>query len=525
MSLLQRKLFYQLYFLYALGLKRIYDLDSLDHPSFGALIGEEDNLRSSGMNKRIERIAQTPKTIELLQERALAGRAELINRKDAELLYTDTHVIEVWVNKAIAMAKHGTKNKKVKAINVHYLIGSDSATPIVKEYSSGNKRLHWAIPRLLEKADQGLKQQGKRLKIICFDKGGVSLETLKSIAAKGKAFLCWGKRTAYVKKQIARIRQNRFRHKREKEICQNGKLMKVVERLADTTTYLRGWGKMRTIVVELPEQEGGDRLWMYTNLKRNRYDCLQLRQMMRYKQRQENFFKIRKYRSALDCFAGGRCRIKPLSRPSEKALELLKKQFKRQEKSIEKDQDNLIEVKELKSHRLLKPDLARRETDYLKRRIKQNIEQKRKTEEKIRWAEGGKRPGFIKQPFQLELNKQKLLNEFQDLMLLAKRESIKEFLDCYQNVLKKEGYGYQETTQRMKYLDKVAIEKELFDLGGIIIRDKIEKKLTIQIKSQGRDYFKKALVSFLHQLNKKKTKVDYGDKQRYRLYFCLAPPG
>ena len=42
---------HQLYFLYASGEERLFDLDSVDHRGFGALIGMEDNLRSSGMNK------------------------------------------------------------------------------------------------------------------------------------------------------------------------------------------------------------------------------------------------------------------------------------------------------------------------------------------------------------------------------------------------------------------------------------------------------------------------------------------
>lgn len=520
----KEKLAYQLYFLYCIGRKRIYDLDSLDHRGFGALIAQGDNLRSSGMNKRLGKIAQPP-IIDLFQKKALAGRAGLINRRDCELAYCDSHVVEVWVNKAIAMAKHGTKNKKVKAINVHYLTGSDTQTPLAKEYTAGNRRLNWSIPHLVKRADEGLRQQGRRLRTLCFDKGGISLKVLKVLVESGKGFLCWGRRTGYVKRQIERIKSNRFRYKRKKEIRQDGKMKRVVERLADTTTYLRGLGKLRTVVVELPEAEGGDKLWMYTNLKRKSYDPIQLREMMRYKQRQENFFKSRKNKSALDCFAGGRCRAKPLPRPSGRQLELLKRQQGRLVKRIEKDKENLFDVKELRSHGLYKADVAKRELDYLNKRIKQAIEQKKKTEEKILWAEGGMRPSFIKSRYELELDKQKLLNEFQDLAILSKRETLKEFSYCYQKVLEKEGLPSQEVAQRMKYLDKIAIEKELFNLGGIIIRDKKEKRMTVLIKSQGRQYFKKALEVFLHRLNKKKTEVDYGDKQKYQLHFSPASLG
>ena len=512
---------HQIYFLYAIGGKRLYDLDSVEHREFGALIGMEDNLRSSGMNKRVRRMAKK-EAIEEFQKKAFRGRLGFINRKDMELCYCDTHVIEVWVNKFISMARHGTKQKQVKAINAHYLTGSDTMTVLSKEYTQGNKRLSWAIPGLVKRAEEELREKGHKLGIICFDKGGISLKVLKGLAQAGKGFLCWGKRTEYVKKQIKRIRDYRFRYRHKKEIRQDGKLIKVEERLADTTTHVKGLGKVRTIVVELPETEGGERLWMYTNLRRNRYDVIQIREMMRYKQRQENFFKIRKHKSALDCFVGGRCKIKPIMRPSEKILQLLRKQVRRLSRRIEKDQESLSQVKELREHGLYKKDTAKRETDYLNRRIGQNMEQKEKTEEKILWAEGGKRPEFIKQRYELELEKQKILNEFQDIVMLSKRESLKGFISCYRRVLDKEGLFKEEITQRMKYLDKAGIEKELFRLGGTIICDKREKRMTVMIRSQGREYFKKALEIFLHEQNKKNTVLDYGEKKVSTSFLSIA---
>ena len=514
---------HQIYFLYGSGGKRLYELDSVEHRGFGALIGMRDNLRSSGMNKRVRRMAEKV-AIEEFQKKAFRGRVGLINRKDTELCYCDTHVIEVWVNKLIAMARHGTKQKQVKAINVHYLTGSDTLTVLSKEYTQGNKRLHWAIPHLVKRAEETLREKGRRIKIICFDKGGISLKVVKTLALQGKGFLCWGKRTEYVKRQIKRIRDYRFRYRRKKEIRQDGKIMKVEERLADTSTQLKGLGKVRTVVVELPEVEGGERLWMYTNLKRSRYDALQIREMMRYKQRQENFFKFKKKKSALDCFSGGRCKIKPIKCPSEKILQLLRKKVRRLTMRVEKDQESLSEVKELREHGLYKKDTAKREADYLNRRIKQNIQEKEKTEGKILWAEGGKRPKFIKPRYELELEKQKILNEFQDIVMLSKRESLKEFISCYKKILRIEGFSSQEIIQRMRYLDTSAVEKELFGLGGTIICDKREKRMTVMIRSQGREYFKKALEIFLHEQNKKNTVLDYGKKEKYQLHFCLLPP-
>ena len=509
-----------LYLLYASGRKRLYDLDYMDHDGLGALIGMKANIRSSGMNKRVAKLAN-PGIIDFFQKKALAGRSGLINRKDLELCYGDTHVTEVYVNKRIPMARHGTKLKQVKAINIHYLIGSDTGTPISKIYAAGNKRLHWSIPRLVKKAEEGLK---RKIGIICFDKGGISLKTFKSLIKSGKAFLCWGKRSEYMKKQIKRLKPHRFRWTRKKEIRQGGKLIKTEERIADTTTRVKGLGKVRTIVVELPEIEGGERLWMHTNLSRRSYGSIEIREMMRFKQRVENYFKSRKNKAALDCFAGGRCKVKAMSRPSKKLLELLKKQLKRLTRKIEKDGDNLSDVKELKEHEALSRETAKRETDYLNRRIEQNTEQKKKTKEKIQWAEGGDRPKFIKQRYELELEKQKFLNEFQDLAILSKRESLKEFLGCYKKVLEKDNLPGEEISQRMECLDKSAIEKELFSLSGIISYDQRDKKVTIMILPQGREYFRKALEIFLHQQNKKKVVVQYSHIERYQLKFCLSPP-
>ena len=78
--------------------------------------------------------------------------------------------------------------------------------------------------------------------------------------------------------------------------------MKVEERIADTTTYLKGLGKLRTIVVKLAEAEGGEKVWIHTNAKRRSYDPIELREMMRYKQREEVFFKSRTNKGALNCF-------------------------------------------------------------------------------------------------------------------------------------------------------------------------------------------------------------------------------
>ena len=108
-------------------------------------------------------------------------------------------------------------------------------------------------------------------------------------------------------------------------------------------------------------------------------------------------------------------------------------------------------------------------------------------------------------------------------MILSKRESLKEFLSCYKKVLKIEGFSSQEIFQRMRHLDTSAVEKELFGLGGIIICDKREKRMTVMIRTQGREYFKKALEIFLHEQNQKKTVLDYGKKERYQLHFSLSP--
>ena len=263
---------------------------------------------------------------------------------------------------------------------------------------------------------------------------------------------------------------------------------------------------------------------MHTNLSRRSYGSIEIREMMRFKQREENYFKARKNKGALDCFAGGRCKIKPISRPSTKLLELLKKQNRRLERRIKKDHGDLHDIKELRDHGIYKRDLAKRETDYLSRRIKYNAEQKEKTEEKIKWAEGGDRPKSIKQRYELELGKQQLLNEMQDLSMLSKRESLKEFLGCYKKVLEKDNFPGEEISQRMEYLDKSAIEKELFNLSGMISYDQRDKKVTIMIVPQGREYFRKALELFLHKQNKKKVVVEYSHIEKYQLHFCLAPP-
>ena len=509
-----------LYLLYASGRKRLYDLDYMDHEGIGALIGMKANIRSSGMNKRVAKLAN-PSLIDLFQKKALAGRSGLINRKDLEICYGDTHVTEVYVNKRIPMARHGIKAKQVKAINVHNLIGSDTGTPLSKIYAAGNKRLHWSIPHLVKRAEEGLK---RKIGIICFDKGGISLKTLKALIKSGKAFLCWGKRSEYMKKQIKRLKPHRFTWRRKKEIRQDGKIIKTEERIADTTTHLRGLGKIRTAVIQLPEIEGGERLWIHANLSRRSYSSIEIREMMRFKQREENYFKSRKNKGALDCFAGGKCKVKPMSRPSKKLLKLFKKQLKRLNRKIEKDGYNLSDVKELREHGALSRETAKRETDYLERRIQQNIEQKKKTEENIKWAEGGDRPKFIKQRYELELEKQKFLNEIQDLSMLAKRESLKEFLGCYKKVLEKDNFPREEISQRMEHLDKSAIEKELFSLSGIISYDQRDKKVTIMIVPQGREYFRKALEVFLHQQNKKKIVMQYSPIEKYQLQFCLAPP-
>lgn len=518
----KEQIMYTLYFLYAAGLKRVYDLDTVDHESFGALIGADDNIRSSGMNKRISGMAK-PALLDCLDQKALAGRAWLLSSKD-KLVFCDTHVIEIWTNFFIFMARHGTKAKQVKAINVHTLIGSDTSTPIMTEYSAGNKRLHWAIPRLVEKSETELKKHGKQIEIVCFDKGGISLPTFKKIVFKlKKGFLCWAKRTAYVNKQINKLKDKRFKYSRKKEIRQNGEKFIVEEKIADTTTYLKGWGKVRSIVVQLPPEEYSERLCLYTNLSRAKYSALEVRDMVSYRQREENYFKTGKYKSALDCFSGGKCIVKPVRRPSEKEKDLLEKQVCRQEKSIETDNDDLIEIKELKKSTLLKKRFADREIGYLEDNIKKTETKNKITTERLEWACGGKRPSFIKTRYEVELYKQRFLGVVQETMLLAKRESLKDFYKLYEKVLEKENLSADEVASHMQYLDHTGIEKQLFNLSGQVIRDEAEGKIIVYIKAQGREYFRKALALYLNHLNKKQAELDYGRFNKYRLYFYLSP--
>lgn len=497
-----------IYFLYLIGRKRLYDLENVTHRDFAVLIAKSGkHLLSSGAHKRIGEIAE-----EVDVDRFEESSCESIVKSgivDSKIVYVDSHVSEVWRKENISMALHGIKRRKVKAINKHYVVNETGDVPLARELSSGRRRLSQVLSGLVTKVKQYLPYF-----IVAFDKGGVSKKTFKACIEERVGFVAWAPKWVKIKKEIEKIPKHRYRLVRKVEIKNNKgeKVKKIVERLTETKIEYPGIGKIRTVVVWFLNTN--EKAWLYTNLPYRKYSTLKIREIIRYKQREENFFKNRKCFGALDCFGGGKAKRKKIIKPTSKQIIRLQKKFQRQ---ILETREALQQVNSSYSSKLLPEYLYKKAKSLFEERLNSLKERLNKTEQQKIWIEGGKKPDWVIPPYELDLRKERILTQFQDWAYIVKWQILKKFKICYGKVLRQEGIIGKQLQTKLNSLDTTNLWRELISLEGQLVWNRKGKLLEVKLDKLRKPLLQKTLQKYCYQLNQQKPNIQLRENCQYQM--------
>jgi len=497
-----------IYFLYVLGKKRLSELDNLFHKDFSCLMGREKrHLLSSGAHKRLSDIAGGT-DIEEFEDNYSEGIFKW-GEIESEIIYADTHVSEVWRKENITMALHGIKRRKVKAINKHYLVDNSGKVPLARELSEGKRRLSQSLPDLIKK----IKKHCLRF-TISFDKGGVSKKVLNTCIEEKVGFVAWGPKWRNIKREIEKIPLKSFKLERKEEKRNiSGKIVKKIkERLCETKINYNGVGELRAVVVYF--NNTGEMAWIYTNLTKKECSTLEIREIIRYKQRVENYFKQRKCFGAMDCFGGGPAKRKKIIKPE---LKQLIRRERRLEHQIVQTKEALQQINLNYSSQLLPEWPFRKARSLFKERLS-NLEEKLKKAEQLRvWIEGGEKPDWVMTPYELDLRKEKILTQFQDWAYTIKWKIIKEFQNCYADVLRQQGVRGEELKTKLDNFDKTNVWKEIISLEGQLNWDHKNKLLEVSLAKLRKPLLQKALQKYCYKLNQQKSGVHLGKTLSYKL--------
>lgn len=507
-----KEFYLTLYNLYAVGEQRLYDLETVSQDELGCLTGMDRHMQSSGAQKRLNKVVNFC-DVEGFKEESLREyyKAGLLDIGSA---YCDTHVGQVYPAENVYMARHGTKNKNVKAINKHFLV---TAAGRILNFILTQGR-HKLSEMILPMVDQVEKIFNKKLKDVSYDKGGSSIKVLTGLKKRETNFITWGKKSKYVVDQISKIPLTRYRIMRKEKIREKGRkpVIRVVEKIADTTTYLKGWGKIRTILVLF--LENNELRWIYTDIPRKKCSALKIRDKIRYKQREENLFK-KMVKMAFDCFAGGMAKAIRIRRPKKDEIPGLRRRIKSSKSRLKKNRNVLKELKQKYNLHLIPEDMYLREKKIIDAKIENYKQRTDQLKETINWAKGGKKPKFISTRYELNLTKQTLLDVIQCWVLMVQELMKKEFLECLQKTFKEEGYQGRALGKKMSDVDTTLVSKILFGQQAKIIRNDKKRIIRVIIAPAGRESLHKALTKYISKINSYNTKIDYGREKKYKLEF------
>lgn len=509
-----KEFFLTLYNLYAIGDQRLYDLESISQDELGCLIGMDRHMQSSGAQKRLNKVIKFCDIEGFKEETFRQFYSAGALGENPRSVYGDTHVDQVYCSENIHMARHGTKNKNVKAINKHYIVSTCGKVINFVLSQARCKLSHMILPMV----DQIERIYNKKLTDISYDKGGASIEVFKGLKKRGINFSTWGKKSKNVTNQISEIPMNKYNIFRSKKIREKGKkpITKVVEKLADTKINLNGWGKIRTILVNF--LDNNETRWIYTDIPKSKASALEIRDKLRYKQREENLFK-KLLRLAIDCFAGGAVRAIRIRRPKKDSIAQFEKRIRLAKNRKNKNENALDELKQKYNKKIIPEGMYLREKKIIDCAIDRINKQISEIEEMIIWTNGGKRPDFISTRYELDLNKQTILDVLQCWVLMIQELMQKEFLSCAKEVFKEEGCKGRALGKKMQDIDTTLVNKILFGQQAKIVRNDKEQIIHVVISPVTRENLHKVLEKYIVKLNSYNTTINYGREKQYKLKF------
>ncbi|MFH1074709.1 MAG: hypothetical protein V1752_06445 [Candidatus Firestonebacteria bacterium] len=519
------ELFFLLYCLYAESRRRrVYDLGTVAHEEYAGLIGKRRHILASGCWKRLKELIcemaigefEEAASDGIVKSRIIVevkpGREEY-GEKALEVFYADSHVSEVHRKENISMALHGTKRRKVQAVNKNYIV-SAKGIPVVRSIVEGKRRLSQELSDLvlwLKKYFPGA--------VVSFDKGGVSKKVLNTFIKEGMKFVCWMSKWKSVKEKIEKIPMKKYNVERKEETkSRSGKVIrKIVERLCETKLEYKEVGLLRTVVVYF--QNTQEKAWLCTNLTKKECGTLGLREIIRFKQYVENFFKQRKCYGSLDCFGGGEAMRKKIEKPTMKTIEA---KIKRTDHLLYETRGALQDLSMGHSSKLIADSAFRLGQKFFTGRINELEEKLEKLKAIRSWLLGGKKPEFIQAPYELDLKKERILTQFQDWAYIVKNELTREYKECYKKVLLESGLDMKVTTEKLNNLDDTKVYRELTTLGGRLDWNHVEGILTVKLNPLMNKLEQQALVLLCRDKSKQNTEIDFGKGRKYIVKFTTC---
>lgn len=211
-----------------------------------------------------------------------------------DIWYFDDHVIEYTGQASIGKTKHGTKQVSVKAVTRYTL---HNGLCSLSEYFPATFSYAQAMRHLVNKANACLPPQS-RISKLAFDRAGWDAELLTWLQeTAGIVPITWVKRTNGNVNRLDAVNDNEF-VATETEMALGKTDRQHIVNVADTTLDFPRLGRQRTVILETNEQK---RIGIYTTAPfpgdvplsdAQGMSTIRLMDVMRYKQRIENRFKV-----------------------------------------------------------------------------------------------------------------------------------------------------------------------------------------------------------------------------------------
>ena len=528
--------YHTLYFLFSIGKTRLYHLSLIPHNEFGQIIGLDGHISNGGAHKRMVLVAKKRGSVDAIIE-AIRGysKADII---DGTVIYIDTHVIQLWINGKLFKTLHGTKKLITKAINAHYAHCAKKDMPITFIFTQANKSLKDVMKDLIEQVNKGLVDE-KKVRILIADRGIYKISLLLEICKEyGILIITWGKRGTTAEKEVKRLSEENacFEYfdaveKKDKE----GNIIKQTIEYADEVITVNAEGdKIRTIILRNASE--GKLKWLHV-VGEGEKEEISTNDAVDYllgKQSIENLFKEKIKHGGFDEFCGGELEKVTMSEEMLEGEEL-EKHKKRLEKIEERIKGYGSELKAVKDL-LDKGKISKRTYNASKkdfnRLIRENTKEKKRLDDKIKFAEGGKKPEEEYKD-EVDTTRMEILNLIKDYALNAKKLVIKEFIEkglkpilleeANEEALNGSGKNSVEEIyeKKIKYFDKNKdmIRSWLFDIGGYIKTDEKNKIKTITPNEFDNKTMRKAYNRYTTILNEKRSKLRCGEGVEYTLIY------
>ena len=354
-----QSLAYCFLFMQAFGIYRNSYLNSQDQESLGVIMGAARRPDQDTTWTYLKMLAEKVDPKEFMVEACRNDTHSWLHRDPGGVWYIDGHVVESFTEAAISKKRHGTKNKNVKAVEKYSLHSGQVELSLYTDET----RMVEVIEQLVELGDRTFPEE---VEVVAFDKGGSCYELFDWFDQEKKVFITWLENNEPNRKLLDSIGDEEFVDWQGK-MGKDGEEVDIVS-VADVEQSLKE--KLRRLIV--CQKPDGSRFALVTNA-----GCLgplsdprvlsawKLLEVMRYKQRLENSFKLSVHEMGGNIIPDRCIEVKTEWQPyelekEEKKLEKAQKKLsgleqKQQEKKVLWEQGELSKSE----YNVLSKDIAR----------------------------------------------------------------------------------------------------------------------------------------------------------------------